>query len=123
MTQFLCALLIWESIVILPTAIVWLSAGRELRVDDLQMLLVIALVGVVVVAICAAIASRLGQAASGLLGFAVGVACPAAGGMVWSRSIGFEASAAVFVGSLLLSIPSGFAGAIVGWFLVKKNPH
>lgn len=115
--SYLWGLLAWEIAVILPLAVVFANAGRKLRLEDLKLLSVVIAFGTLVVAICAWVGSRFRGVTSVLLGFGAGILCAVIGGVLWASHVsGFETRPAVFIGCLLLSVPSGIGGAIAGWF-------
>jgi len=122
-SRFLWGLLAWESAVFIPIAIVFARAGRKIRAEDLEIYAVVALFGVFVVAACAVIGSRVGRVAAVLLGIAVGVLCMLVGGTLWASSAsGFEVRPAIFMGTLLLSVPSGIGGGIAGFLNQRALP-
>lgn len=113
---YLWGVLAWEMAVILPLAIVFINAGRALRSEDLRLLTVVIVFGALVAAVCTWIGSKSSGMLSALLGLVAGAFCAGMGGLLWaSQTSGFEARPAVFIGSLLLSIPSGIGGAFAAW--------
>jgi len=114
--RFLVGLLIWGALVLIPLIFLFIRASRPLRVDDLNLMGPIVLLGIVVVSACCSAAPKVPGNAAVLLGIAFGVIFPVFGGFILARALGgFELSAALFSGALLLAAPSGIGGGVVGW--------
>lgn len=122
--RFLWALLVWESVLILAEAALFVRAGGGLRIhrEDIEVFGPPLVFGVVVAALCASVAGRFGGVVSIVLGASFGVVCVVGGGVLWaSQGRGFELGAGIITASLMLSIPGGVAGGIVG-FLNRRRP-
>src|SRR6266850_4531963 len=103
--RFLWGLFIWEIIVFVSIAIVFLYAGRQLRADDAKFLGPVALLGILVTAVCWVMGRKVGAGVAVLLGTLCGVVFAVLGGFVLAHVVGgFESSAAIFMGSLMLTI-------------------
>jgi hypothetical protein len=119
--RYLLGAIAWESVVITTLLIVFVNAGRRIRLLDLGLFLIVAIFGAFVAVICATVASRVRPVLSIILGFSVGVASAVTGGYLWASALtGFETPSAIYMGCLLLSIPSGIGGAIAGW--INRQP-
>jgi hypothetical protein len=114
--RFLQGTLIWEGLVLLPLVIVYMNAKSALRREDLNVLGLTALLGVVVVIVCSLTAPRVRGFGAPLMGIGLGTLFPVICGLVFARILGgFELSAAIFSGAMVLALPSGVAGGVIGW--------
>jgi len=121
--RFLWNLFVWECIVILGVAAIFIHSGGPRRVEreDLEFFGPTLLFGPVAVGVWSVMRERPGALESFFFGAACSIAVVTLGGIIWtSMTGGFERQIGVFVGSLLLSIPAAIAGGIVGWMNRRK---
>lgn len=108
--------LAWEAAVLIPIALVFARAHTAFTREDLAWLIGVALLGIPVVISSQVVARKVGMVAALIAGFLVGaVIMPAAGWLVAHIVRGFELTAAVWITSLMLSLPSAIGGAAAGW--------
>ena len=109
-------LLAWEAVVLTPIAIVFLRADAAFTREDLAWLLGVASLGILVALASQAVGRKLGAVAAIGAGLLVGTGIMvAAGWLVAHVAHGFELTAALWITSLMLSLPSGIGGAIAAW--------
>jgi hypothetical protein len=124
MWPFLWNLFEWECILTLGIAAIFIHSGSPLRIEreDWQVYGPTLLLGPVAVVVCANAWRQFGALQSILFGAASSAAIVIVGGYGWaSTTPGFERQAGVFVASLFLSVPAGFAGGTVAWLNRRKS--
>lgn len=124
--SYFWGLLAWEVFVLTPILITFFRAGRQIRGSDIPLLAAVIVFGVFVAAASSATGPKVGPILSLVLGFLIGSVSALLAGLVWaSATRGFEAPAAVFIGCLLLSIPSGLGSAVATWInqRLSVQPH
>jgi len=114
--HFVWGLIFWELVVTISTVALHIYERAPWEGEQLTLFLKAAVSGVVVVAVCSAVATRFGGPLAALLGGVLGAVLIVAGGLVCaSLARGFELRPGIFIGSLMLSAPSALGGAVAGW--------
>jgi Na+/proline symporter len=119
-------LFVWEALVLGGVVLYMVARKRQLGGEEEPGVIATALLGLLVVLLCWPLCRVLGRIAGMMAGFVVGLATSIAGGWIWSL-LATERSFAlpyqfVYLG-LLLSIPSGIGGAVVGFLQASRVRH
>jgi uncharacterized membrane protein len=115
---------VWEFIMI---AVMWLNhvhSGSRFDPEMLRFYGPAIFFGVVVVWICSRVARGVQGFTAVVVGVVIGAPAFAACAFLWAIcSSGFEYPAVFFANYLLLAVPSGIAGGVVGWLNRGRNQH
>lgn len=119
---FLKSFAVWAAFTCFP-AVVLLLRARRLRGEDILFFLPLLLIALVGSALLWLPNLRMNSVRKTLiLGSVLGLALPILGGPIWMIIVpGFEAGAAIFVGSLMVSVPSAVGGGIAAWIRSRSK--
>lgn len=99
------------------------TGGFRLQREDIEVLAPFLIAGLIVVALCSTIYGKFIGWWSVLMGILLGVVSVVVFGILWaSQAQGFELRPGLVTASLMLSIPSGIGGGIIGW-LYRRREH
>jgi hypothetical protein len=121
---FFGGLIAWESVMILGIGIVILRSGSHVgfQREDVEVFAPILLTGLIVVSLCSLLHRRFAGVSSVLIASGIGVVSLVALGFVWaSQARGFELRPGLITASLMLCIPSGIGGGIIGWLFRRRG--
>jgi len=125
---FVVSLLVCEAIIAAAIAVMYLLAGKtSLGPEDRRYIDFAFVLGVVIVLACWPVCRMLQRAGGALAGFVVGLATAVATGWVWALVIDHWINVRIhywtpldaWVEGLQLLIPSGVAGAIIGFLQAR----
>lgn len=118
---FLVSLTIWSAFVLAPLTLI-VIARSGFPVDEMLHLMLLAFLGTVIVAAVLLAAGRTNsQVVASCLGLVVGAVLPPLTGLgLGVIEGGFETPAILFWLGLLIAVPSGLAGAVIGWYARRK---
>ncbi len=124
MRRFFGGLIVWELVMILAIGILIIRAETDFRLqrEDVKVFGPILLSGLIVATVCALIQDKFAGVSSVMVGSGVGVASVVAVGLIWaSHARGFELRPGLVTASLMLCIPSGIGGGIIGWLYRRRG--
>jgi hypothetical protein len=122
--RFLWGLGVWEFIMIAVLLVIDIRSGAPIHRDALWFEGPAVLFGVIVVWICSRVARKAQGFTAVVVGVVIGATAFAACAFLWAIcSSGFEYPAVFFANYLLLAVPSGIAGGIVGWLNRGRDDH
>jgi len=119
--SFLKSLGVWSLCTFAPVVVLVLSSGR-INGDQLFVIFLVFLLPLLgTILLYWWVGEQKSVVRSALYGLALGFGIPALGGFFFSIiAAGFE-SPAIFVGALILSIPSSIGGALAGWIQGRSD--
>jgi cytochrome bd-type quinol oxidase subunit 1 len=112
----------WAAFTCLPPLVLYLRAPQFRRIDVLFFIPFFLIPAIGCIALWMPL-FRLDTPKKGVLaGILLGLFVPILGGLVWMRIYpGFESQPAIFLGALMITVPSALGGGVAGWLRTRSK--